>query len=69
MRYNYIPESFIRGGKKMKIAHLLYDDSVPLLIGFADTLWGGSKKEPGVAGWSLGQCDDTYPRLHIYQKK
>jgi hypothetical protein len=30
-------------------AHLLYDDSVPLLIGFEDILCGGSKKEPGVA--------------------
>jgi len=26
-------------------AHLLYDDGVPLLIGFEDTLWGGSKKD------------------------
>ena len=43
--------------------------SVPVLIGFKDILWGGRKKERGVAGWSLGQCDDNDPRRHIYGKK
>ena len=34
--------------------HLLYDDSVAFLIGFEDTLWGGSKKRTGSCWMVVG---------------